>query len=509
LDGHRITDTERRTLLYIVNNFPISADAVQWLKAQFSVQSPEHPYEEILRRVIRQEYNLKNLSWEIDTSEAELQDGLGRPRLFESALRGALKAFLGWNQGQLSLGAFANRHTESNNYPTPEHLLRSFLDQGTLFLVPYDQSKHADFEYDLPDNLVTDRFWYFGLHIPECYPGMFLATMLRDRVDHQVSKGYISRKPKMETLASEIITRLLDFPGMTWSFDPTEIDKQLSLEDHQNFGNALFAALHGGIFNGESSMSFRDFIAQEIWPDPERETRDFMREYLNDGANISLLPINYRQNNSFDLPAFLNPWVEGEWQFVIEMPRRTHIRYLVNIPRYSDDGETGWNDGYTPVTNLSFDEQLKAVLKNEFGLPDVKLTFPESEYEAQRQQFGPFWRHPQGLLRQAINTLQNDYKEPRSVFNTVRQAHNIQESSFANRQEFKKAVSSRTLGYLKTASIEFLPIELPDNNPIDGEAIETYWQFFVMMPDFSDHGFWVIIPRWPDEDQLPYVYGVN
>lgn len=29
------------------------------------------------------------------------------------------------------------------------------------------------------------------------------------------------------------------------------------------------------------------------------------------------------------------------------------------------------------------------------------------------------------------------------------------------------------------------------------------------LPDLSDHGFWVVIPRWPDDDQLPYVYGAN
>ena len=52
-------------------------------------------------------------------------------------------------------------------------------------------------------------------------------------------------------------------------------------------------------------------------------------------------------------------------------------------------------------------------------------------------------------------------------------------------------------------------MELPDNNPVDGEPIADHWQFFGLLPALSDIGFWVIIPRFPDDGQAPYCYGFN
>ena len=95
------------------------------------------------------------------------------------------------------------------------------------------------------------------------------------------------------------------------------------------------------------------------------------------------------------------------------------------------------------------------------------------------------------------------------MFHVVAQVHQINPEDYPTPREYRDAVRIRTLGYLKSASMELLPIELPDNNPVDTEPIDQFWEFFVQLPDLSDHGFWVIIPRWPEDEQRPYVYGVN
>ncbi|MDX2133766.1 MAG: hypothetical protein SFV52_03240 [Saprospiraceae bacterium] len=508
-DGYRITDTERRTLLYIGAQFSLDPDAQAWLRAQFQSPDPDNPYEAILKRVIREEYRLMNLGWQVDPAEVRRQEDLGQPRLFENALRGALKAFLNWNMGQLSFGAFVNRFHDNETYPTPEALLRAHLDRGTLFLVPLDRQQ-SPLAHDVPDGLDTVQHWVFGLHVPKFFPALFLAHMRRDQADQQYSNGYISRKPPLTDLMPDTIGRLLDNPGLAASIDPDEVSRQLAYLPGQNFGNALFAALHGGIYNGESSMSLRDFIQQEIWPDPERDLREYIRDYLNEGGKISLLPADFRDGNAFGIPPDMIYWDEKEWWlFVVEMPQRTHIKAIINTPRDNQDGETAWNDCFQPADNRPLAERLRDVLTQEFDLPALQLLFPESEYEAQRTQFGPDWRHPQGLLRQALNTILHDYLEPRSVFHIVTQVHNMHPGDYPGPRAFRDAVRTRIHGYLQTATLELLPIERPDNNPVDTEPIDRFWEFFLLLPGLSDHGFWVIIPRWPEEGQRPYVYGVN
>jgi len=510
-DGRRVTDTERRTLLYIGKQFPLNEEAQAWLNAQFMAPDPNNPYEAVLKRVIRDEHNLMNLQWKMDPSEIKRQEALGQPRLFESALRGALHAFLNWNMGQLSFGAFVNRFHHNDVYPTPLDLLRAHLDRSTLYLVPLEPVQQTILGYDLPEGLDVNQQWVFGLHNSKFYPGMFLAFMLRHLMDHQYSNGYISTKPALHDLIPDITTRLLNNPGLSTAIDPAEVDRQMALKSGQNFGNALFAALNGGIYNGESSLSFRDFLRQEIWLDPERNSDEYVHEYLNDGGKITLLPLDFKEHNTHGIPDSVTHWIEAKdwWLFLVEMPKKTHIKVLINTPRDSHDGQTGWNDCFVPADNRPVPERLQAVLANEFGLPGLQLLFPEAEYEAQRTQFGQDWRHPEGLVRQAINTILYDYLEPRSVFHIVAQVHQINPEDYPTPREYREAVRIRTLGYLKTASMELLPMELPDNNPVDTEPIDQFWEFFVQLPDLSDHGFWVIIPRWPEDEQRPYVYGVN
>jgi hypothetical protein len=507
-DANKITDIEWRTLQYVAQQFTLTEPAKKWLAEQFE-QHGIGDLHKIIHRIVREEYGLPNMNWQVDLEEVKRQQGEGS-RNFASVLKGALEAFLRWGQGQLSLAAVISRRDLAyDDSPTQEAILKSWLNQGTLILIPANPVIRASLDFDTPDSLDFQTFWIFGLHIPELFPMQFIGYVLRNQPG-QHSNGYFSRKPDLETLTFRVINQYAQFTNLEWQIDPAEVRKQLDIRPGQNFGNALFYALHDGIFNGESSFSFRDFIMQEIWPDPDRSIQSYQREYIETGT---LRLLSKADDAEFPVPEQFWPELDDVWVFGLEMPRRTHVRFVITASREYEDAS--FNDGFI-VETLSFDERIQTVFSDEFGVEGLQWAItseqnPEAEYEAQRQQFGPEWRHFAGILRQALNTVLHDYIRPYSVFNVVKEVHHdeVSEENFDTAQEFRDAIKFLILKYLKTGSLEFLPIELPDNNPVDGEPVQENWLFFLLLPDLSDHGFFIILPRWPDEGQLPYNYGVN
>ena len=510
-DGSRITDTERRTLSYIADTFTLTDKARKWLVEKLDQQTDDQGIRTIFNRVVRQEFGLDNLKTNIDGKEVQQQELIAGPRgrMFEAALRGAIDAYLFRSIDQLSFGAFVSRQANANTFvPIPFNDQKAILDTGTLYLVPGHENDLSAFALDVPPNLEIDEYWVFLLEIPQYFPAIFTAFVARQS-NRQFSKGYISRKPKFEDISQSIIKNLLGYTALSWKLPTSIINQQLQGQENQNFGNALFATLNAAIYNGESSLSFRDFIQEEIWPDPDRNVADYIRDYINTGT-LYLIPSEEPAEHPFPLPNNFQLPFERDWYFGLSMPNRTQVRFIINIPRDADGGSTGWNDGFILPDDRPVLEQLKQqVLTTEFVVPNMKLLFPIEEFEAQRTRFGRRFRNPQSLLRQAINTLTDDYLHPNSVFNKVAKLHKdaINPNDFEDPFAYRKAIRQRILLYLKTGSMELLPIELPDNNPIDGEPIDEFWQFFVMLPDLSRHGFWVIIPREPGWGILPYVYG--
>ncbi len=508
-DAGNITDIEWRTLLYIAQQYRLTEPAKKWLDEKFEQDGVSGDLEKVIRRTVREDFALPNMTWQIDPEEAKSQQA-GGTRSFAMALKGALDAFLYWNQGQLSLSAvIARRDLAYNDSPTQEAILKSWLDQGTLILIPADPAVRASMDFDVPDSLDFQTFWVFGLHIPELFPIHFIAYALRNQPG-QHSEGYFSRKVDLETLTHRAIRQYAQYANLKWEVDPAEVQRQLDLMPGQNFGNALFYALHEGIYNGESSFSFRDFIMQEIWPDPDKNIRSYQREYIETGT---LRLLSKADDPEFPVPQQFWPGLDYSWVFGLEMPHKTHVRFVITVSRETESNS--FNDGFV-IENLSFDERIQKVFSDEFHVEGLQWVTtseqdPAAEYEAQRQQFGPEWRHFAGILRQALNTVLHDYIRPYSVFNIVKEVHHdeVSESNHEDPLEFRAAVKHLILKYLKTGSIEFLPIELPDNNPVDGEPVEENWLFFLLLPDLSDHGFFIVLPRWPDDGQLPYNYGVN
>lgn len=509
-DGNIYTEIEWRTLLYIRQNYPFTAPALAWLDEQLQANNSAGDIENTIEQVIRNEFGLEGLQWQI--SAEEVQQQLNRPGnvlAFGDALKNGLNALLSGGINVLSLSAVVKRRTGNGEIEDEAFLMdttRQLLNNGgILFLVPESVPQQELLAHDLPKDLNFDLFWHFGLYVPALSPVLFMSSVLRSSPDFYHSKGYISRRVPLDELIPQVIVQLAQFPGLQWDIPSESVQQQLAHTPDQNFGEALFGALFVGIFNGESSFSFRDFIGQEVWVDPDRDLEDYMREYIETGTIYLLSSEN---STSFNIPEFLQPDLSHDWAFLLKMPLKTDAYFIITSSR-AFGFDASWNDGYLPET-LSLAQQTQKVLQ-QFHLESLTIILPEEEFEAQRLQFGPDYRSFSSLLRQAINTIYSDYITPNSVFNEVakRFADDIQAEHFDDPMDYRAAIRFQIQSFLLSGSLEFLPIELPDNNPVDGEPIEVFWQFFGFIADLSSVGFWVIIPRYLDDGQLPYTYGFD
>jgi hypothetical protein len=507
LDGGKITETEWRTLRYIAQNFTLTNPAQEWFAQQAEDTGGMLNVDAIMQRIVREEFGLNGLNWQISSDEANRQNGKASSIVdFAAAIRSSLRAFLERGFNQLSLEAVARRRISGEETPEQnQQNIRMFLnDGGILYLVP--ETNRDSLELDLPHDLDTESNWYVALHIPTFAPVVFLARVARNNPSNFFNIGFISRRPPLEDIVRSVVVSLAQMPGLDRAIDEAEVNRQLEITEHQNFGEALFAALFVGIFNGESSFSFRDFIRDDIWLDPDRTLEFYMREYIRRGT-IHLLSPEIAMD--FNIPASFIPDFDMNWAFLLEMPSKTDVRFVITALR---DGnlDFSWNDGFRQE-GLSFQAQIEQVLITEFNLPALQLIANEDEFEAQREELGSDFRNFSSVLRQALNTILHDYIRPNSVFNVVGQKDidDIDPDFFDDPFEYRAAIKHRIKTYLSsgTASLELLPRELPDNNPVDGEPIEDSWQFFGHIPNLAPVGFWVIIPRYPEPRQLPYTYG--
>ena len=511
-DGRTMTDVERRTLHYIGQHYHLTDKARRWLLEQLPIPGADDDLQHTLQRVLRQEYGLANLRYDISSATVQQYLHGGGSRDWEGIVQGAVEAFLRGSQGRLSLVArVAQRDPLYNEGGNMEALLKTYLDRSVLFLIPPDATADTPLPYDLPYLLDATNFWTFVLQCPDFEPVEFLAFVHREQ-PFQYSKGQFSTKAGLDAVITAAIRQCGQFGQMKWHIPVEEIQRQLALLPGQNFGNALFAVVDSGIFNQESSTSFADFLRQEIWPDPEVALREIMRAYADTGT-LHLIPLDYRAQTNSGTAAFPVPeqhafWMDGEWVFGLEMPRSTAVRLFLTTRREASDGDLAWNDGFVHDP-LPIGEQLQKVVTGEFQLDGLQITVSEAAFEAQRQQFGPDWRQLPALLRQALNTLLHDYLSPNGVFNGTANANReaVDPTHFEETGAYRAAIRHLIKGYLRAGgTLEFLP-GIPEENPLPGgEKAEQNWLFRAVLPSLADHYFWIVIPRWPEEEQRPYNY---
>ncbi len=507
-DGKTITQVEWNTLRYIALTFRLTAPALAWITEKFTDPDLYKDLEDQLKRIVREEFTLPNLRWEVSAEEVARQQAKPASTTgFQAVFRGAIRAMLERGLNPLSLEAVVRSRVgglfEDGVSQTD---IRSYLDGAVMYLVPESEEQRVALGLELRDEYDFEQFWHFEVIIPALSPVLFKASVMRENVDFYFNVGYISRRPALEELIPAVIGEIAGLPSMTWQIDHEEVERQLALKPGQNFGEALYTALTVGIFNGESSFSFMDFIRGEIWQDPALPLWHYQLQYLQEG-HIRLLAL--AGDEDWPLPAHLNPYIADNWAFGIEFPTQTDARFMVTTGREGSFFQA-WNDGFVPV-QLTLAQQLQRVVEQEFGLSGMEVHVEEAEFEAQRTELGPDFRSLASLLRQAINTILGDHLTRWSVFDYVREVHHdeIHPSNYPDEGAFKAAIGQKIREYMRTGSLELLPRALPDNNPPNGETIDKYWQFFGLFPGFADVGFWVLIPRWPDDGEIPFCYGFS
>lgn len=507
LDGRKITDTERRTLRYIAAEFPLVPAAKTWLLEKLTAGLAEE-IAIAIQQVVRREFGFKKLQVEVDLAEVRGQEALNATKLFPGALRSALDAFINHGQGPLSLGGLMYRLHRQEEEGQFGDYLRQFLDQGTLYLLPLAREPRQALGFAEPTNLDPELFWAFGLIIPDLQPIGFVAYVHRQQ-NLYFSRGHFGATADLAALVEPIIRRFTGFPDLNWVIDPAELTAQMDLVPAQNFGNALFAALDEGIFNGESSSSFMDFIQKEVWIDPDLTLQHYQRQYINSGT-LYLLPREPRAqaNPAFPLPPDYPTWTLEDWAFGLEMPRKTEARFVITTRRAENEGFSSWNDGFI-LDPLPLTKRLQWIIEEEFHLEGLEYRIDEAMVQNQLVTFGPEWRLFPGVFRQALHTILHDYRTPHSVFAVVAAAHQeaVDPALFATTSDYRAEISYLIQGYLQAGILELLPHDQTDHHPEDGAKVEDYFFFTLQLPTLSDHLFWVMVPRWPGEEFSPYVFG--
>lgn len=470
LDGGRLTEIEKKTLRYIRENFPLAAEAIDWLDQQVVEPDPDR----VIQKVI-EAYDLNGISLEL--APEELGDEL------EEILVSALDALLNRGINQLSLPSFALRalpEVAENSALLLELEKYWIREEGRLILLG---SKEADFEYPLFP-LQPEIFWNFGFESESLPYVRILIRVLRNGLEGH-SLGYFSRMPATEDLAEIIIRQYLDFESLRW-----ELNGEAP-------GDALFSALHTGLFNGESSQSFRDLIQTEIWPNPNKTIQSFQKDYADSGV-LYLLP-----HPEFPIPEYWTPDFTNQLNFGLRMDSFTDIRVFITTNR-EGDLDSSWNDSFFFQGMEDFAARTHKVLSIEFDLEGLSVFVDEAEYINQTQQYGPDWIPFHALFRQALNTYLQDFLTPASLFNLTREVHGIS----------PEEVENQIRSYLQTGRLYFLPLEIGEDDPVlraptDGESGELFWRFLLYLPDLSDHAFFCLIHRYPDDEGRPYCYSFN
>ncbi|MBX2873482.1 MAG: hypothetical protein KTR30_15320 [Saprospiraceae bacterium] len=174
-DGRGITETENRSLFYILENYKFTDSAKEWLSGSLSVNAPIELTARI-SNIIEDEYDMQRLSLEYSLEEIEAQEALPHNQVsFIKALRLALETLL--TDGE---DAEAPRSIIINVYELfpgevdrAEELiqsrLREHLMDASLQLLPNMDwtDRDQDFDFNPPENgeSAADS-WIFGLYMP-------------------------------------------------------------------------------------------------------------------------------------------------------------------------------------------------------------------------------------------------------------------------------------------------------------------------------------------------------
>lgn len=201
-DGGQITQIERRTLDYLLESLNWTDKARDWFKESLQIEE-EAPIlsAEALRKILRLEFEVPNLSVTIDEKEAQAQQKISPKVDLEDAIREALLAFI-----------FDDEHPESPRSLvrevhdlTPEkegskeeaaialdNKVREYMNTGEMFLVPLKAPKNEDDieVYPPEDGESLQENWAFMLRLSELSDHLFWAIVSRSGEQAAYSYGF-------------------------------------------------------------------------------------------------------------------------------------------------------------------------------------------------------------------------------------------------------------------------------------------------------------------------------
>ncbi len=174
-DGRGITETENRSLFYILDHFNFTDSARGWLSDELSINAPiELPAR--ISNIIEDEYDIQRLVFEYTLKEIEAQEALPHNKVsFIAALRAAMETLLSDEEDAESPRSIiinvyelfpgeVDRADERIQSRLREHL----IDANLQLLPNVDWTdRDQDFDFNPPEQGESaEDSWVFGLYIP-------------------------------------------------------------------------------------------------------------------------------------------------------------------------------------------------------------------------------------------------------------------------------------------------------------------------------------------------------
>lgn len=174
-DGKGITDTENKSLHYILDKYNFTDSAREWLSDQLAINAPiELPA--MISTIIADEYDIQHLLFEYSLEEIVVQEKLPHNQVsFIKALRHALEALLTDDEDAESPRSIVMNVYElfPGEIDRAEELiqsrLREHLSDASLQLLPNVDwtDRNQDFDFNPPENGESaEENWIFGLYMP-------------------------------------------------------------------------------------------------------------------------------------------------------------------------------------------------------------------------------------------------------------------------------------------------------------------------------------------------------
>ncbi len=484
-DGGRITPTERATLNYIQQLYPISPKAKRWLSQRVN---PTAAWNDEVNGILGQTLDVPDLQWDIDQNQLINAIKENKQLTLEKVLSGVLQAI--YNN---SLGYFALWHVSRN-----KQLQKIWINSGKLCLLDPQLDQHR----------LTPEFWkneeewlHFLLDIPAFSPiQLVIYIRINSPSAYGFCKSLIKRELALATSLDEIVVDRLKFTqntiGKYWEW--AEEEEQSLTGFGLGWRDGLYLALADGIHNQESDITLQTVFLWEDWFELEGfgGIREASRAFLK-SASIHYIPCQYQdlaqeggvlskvsKEAKLDFDYF--------WYFLLiseEYPDRQVIAYC----RKNGDGiEDAWHDLYLAEEEIELADQIDTVVRQEFGLTDLEVLVESDEFERQKENLRTGWRPNKTIFRQLLNCLLKDELSDDSflqIMNSEQTDLSDAPSAFTPQAKAKF--------YLNKSKIYLRNIEESDSS-----LLEHYWNFSLEIPLLPTQTFEVFIPRSPNFEEV-------